>query len=78
MLTGFEGRTISEIWSFGNKDKKALKGKEIDDSVEIRNNDSERKTDFRLEHFERESVQINNINDNNVTILRYCTYERYQ
>ncbi len=51
MLTGFEGRTISEIWSFGNKDKKALKGKEIDDSVEIRNNDSERITDFRLETF---------------------------
>ena len=78
MLTGFKGRTISEIWSFGNKDKKALKGKEIDDSMDLRNNDSERITDFGWKHFERESVQINNINDNNVTILRYCTYERYQ
>jgi hypothetical protein len=46
MLTEFEGRTISEIWSFGNKEKKALKGKENDDSMEIRNNDSERITDF--------------------------------
>ena len=42
MLLGFERRTISGIWSFGNKDKKTLEGKEIDDSKEIRKNEPER------------------------------------